>query len=288
MKKSMMGLVAGVSLVLVLAGCAAGTPAADQPASGSANPAGSNAPTGLVKEGTFTACIDPEYPPLEYYADSTGGDIIGFDADGVRAIAKLWGVDSKFEVTSFDGLMPGLQSGKCDVIFGGLYMSEERLQIADANAVMNAGPAALAAPDLAATLSKPEDLCGLKVVTQSASSNSASVEALSKKCVDDGKDAIKHTDYPKTAETVLAVLNGKADVLVETNVAAAYMSSQNEGKLTVANGVFEPDTTFGVFTPKDGKLTPEIAKALRTLYDDGTFAKIAAEYNLDASILDVY
>lgn len=287
MKKSMMGLVAGASLALLLAGCAAGAPAEEQPATDGAT-AGATAPEALVKEGAFTACIDPEYPPLEYYADSTGGDIIGFDADGVRAIAKLWGVDFKFEVTSFDGLMPGLQSGKCDVIFGGLYMSEERLQIADANAVMNAGPAALAAPELAATLKNPEDLCGLKVVSQSASSNSASVVALSDKCVADGKEPIKHTEYPKTAETVLAVLNGKSDVLVETNVGAAYMSTQNEGKLEVANGVFEPDTTFGVFTPKDGKLTPEIGKALKTLYDDGTLAEIAAEYNLDASILDVY
>jgi polar amino acid transport system substrate-binding protein len=66
------------------------------------------------------------------------------------------------------------------------------------------------------------------------------------------------------------------------------MVTQNAGLLAVATGVFDPDTTFGVFTPKDGVLTAAVAEALRALYDDGTFEKIAADYNLDASILDVY
>jgi len=282
MKKSKPGLIATVTFAFVLTGCATTTGGTTD------NGTPSNAPGGLVSANAFTACISPEYPPLEYYADSTGGEIIGFDADGIRAVADYWGVEAKFEVSSFDGLMPGLQSGRCDVIFGGLYMTEERLQIADATAIMNAGMAALAAPDLAGKLTEPSDLCGLRVVTQSASANASSAATLSEECIADGKDGITISEYPKTAETVLAVLNGKADVLVETNVAAAYMATQNEGLLAVANGVFDADTTFGVFTPKDGVLTGPLAEALRALYDDGTLAKIAADYNLDASIVDVY
>ncbi|MDI2099178.1 ABC transporter substrate-binding protein [Ruicaihuangia caeni] len=285
MNKRFAGVLAAASAALLLAGCASGgeTDTNNQGDKGT----DSSAPAGLVNDGFATACIDPEYPPLEYYEDGSGGDIIGFDADAVRALAEHWGVEPKFEVTSFDGLMPGLQSSRCDFIFGGLYMSEERLQIADAAPIMNAGPAALAAPELAAKLKSPEDLCGLKVTSQAASSNAASVDKLSEECVADGKAPIQHTQYPKTAETVLAVLNGKSDVLVETNVAAAYMATQNQGKLEVA-GVFDPDTTFGVFTRKDDQLSPAVADGLKALYEDGTWAKIAEKYNLDAEILDVY
>jgi len=283
MKFRALGLAAVAASALFLTACASAA-ASTTTASGGDN---SNAPDGLVTAGVATACIDPEYAPLEYYENGSDGEITGFDADAVRALADHWGVEAKFEVTSFDGLMPGLQSSRCDFIFGGLYMSEERLQVADAAPIMNAGPAALAAPELAAKLSKPEDLCGLRVVTQAASSNSASVAALSEKCVADGEEAIEQAEYPKTAETVLAVLNGKADVLVETNVAAAYMATQNDGKLEVA-GVFEPDTTFGVFTRKDDKLSPAVAEALEALYKDGSWAAIAEQYNLGADILDVY
>ena len=90
-----------------------------------------------------------------------------------------------------------------------------------------------------------------------------------------------------TSDTVLAVLNGKADVLVETNVAAAYMVTQNAGKLEMAGQVFDPDTTFGVFSKKGSTMTPAIATAFKALKDDGSLGKIAQKYNLDTSILEV-
>ncbi|MGA7205488.1 MAG: transporter substrate-binding domain-containing protein [Specibacter sp.] len=265
---------------LALAGCSGAS--TDNVAAGN-----SHTPKDLVNAGHVTLCIDPEYPPLEYFADGSGGDIIGFDADAGKALADYWGVKVKYEVTAFDGLMPGLQSGRCDMILGGLYTSAARLQVADAAPIMNAGPAALAAPGLAAELKSKLDLCGRKVVAQAASSNAATVAAMGDDCKKAGKSAPTLSEYPKTSDTVLAVLNGKADVLVETNVAAAYMVTQNKGKLELAGQVFEPDTTFGVFSKKGGSLTAPIAEAFKAMHTDGTLAKVAAKYNLDPTILDV-
>ncbi|POH61177.1 transporter substrate-binding domain-containing protein [Arthrobacter glacialis] len=266
--------------LLALSGCSAST--GEEAAVGN-----SNTPKDLVNAGQVTLCIDPEYPPLEYYADGSGGDIVGFDADAGRALADYWGVKIKFEVTSFDGLMPGLQSGRCDMILGGLYTSPARLEVADAAPIMNAGPAALAAPGLAGELKSKMDLCGRKVVAQAASSNAASITAMGEECTKAGKSAPILSEYPKTSDTVLAVINGKAEVLVETNVAAAYMVTQNQGKLEMANQVFDPDTTFGVFSKKGSTLTPAIAAAFKALKDDGSLAKVATKYNLDPTILDV-
>jgi ABC-type amino acid transport substrate-binding protein len=282
MRKTIYSTVAASAAVLALAGC--GSSAGGEGAAASSE----NAPSGLVNDGQATLCIDPEYPPLEYYSDGSGGDIIGFDADAGRALAEHWGVEVKFEVTAFDGLMPGLQTRRCDMILGGLYMSEERLQVADAAPIMKAGPAVLTAPGKTSELASPADLCGLTVAAQAASSNAARIQALADECQADGKEAPRLTEYPKTAETVLAVLNGKADALVETNVAASYMETQNEGKLQVAPGVFETDTQFGVFSRKGDELTPAIAEGLKALYEDGTLAEIAKKYNLDPAILDVY
>lgn len=275
---------------LVLSGCS-GAPASAGSGSGSGSSAGSGssvAPAGLIQSGTLTACIDPEYAPLESYKNGSGGDVVGFDADGVRALAKHWGVTPKFNITSFDGLMPALNAGRCDIVWSGLYQSDARKAISDSSPYMKAGPTPVAAPSVAAKLHTTEDLCGLRVVTQSASANSADVTDLSKKCVADGKKPIAHSDYPQTAQTVLAVLNGKADVLVETNVGAAYIASQNDGKLSVATGVFPSETTFGVFTRKGDKLSQSVASGLKALYDDGTLRSLAQQYKLDVSALDVY
>jgi polar amino acid transport system substrate-binding protein len=284
MNQRVLGLAAVAAAALLLSACSSG--ASD---SGASHPtdAAAKAPAGLMQAGTLSVCIDPEYAPLESYKNGSSGDVVGFDADGARALANHWGVTPKFSITSFDGLMPALNASRCDIVWSGLYQSDARKAIADSSAYMQAGPTVVAAPALAAKLKTKDDLCGLRVVTQSASANSDDVAALSKACEAAGKKPITQSNYPQTAQTVLAVVNGKADALVETNVGAAYIVSQNEGKLATAKNVFPAETTFGVFTRKGDKLSEPVATALKALYADGTFAKIAAQYKLDPASLDV-
>jgi ABC-type amino acid transport substrate-binding protein len=269
---------------LVLSGCAA-TEEAATPEDSSAT---SNAPEGLMTAGTASFCIDPEYPPMEYYAEGSGGDIIGFDADLSRAIASEWGVETEFVVTAFDGLMPGLQTMKCDILLSGLYMSEARLEVADGSSYLNAGPAILTRPGDASKFNEQLDLCGVRVASQAASANSAIIVALGEECEAAGKDAPILTEYPKVAETVLALINEKADALIETNVAAAYMVTQNDGALAAAAGeIFPPDTQFGVFTRKGDALSPAVAEALRSLNTKGVVAELAAQYGLNVADINV-
>lgn len=273
--------VVGLAL-LALFGCSA------EGGSGSIQAAGNElTPQGLAKDKVFTACIDPEYPPLEYFADGSGGKIVGFDADAFRAVADRWEVSPEFEVTSFDGLMPGLQAGRCDVIFGTLYQSAARAEVADSISLMKTGPAILTTPDRADELRQKSDLCGLRAASQVASTNTEAIQEVSDQCVADGDKPIKISEYPKTAETVLAVLNGKADLLVETDVAVAYMETQNRGRLAMLGEIFEPDTTFGVFVAKNSPLREDLTLALEALRADDTFASIAKEYNLHPTVLDV-
>lgn len=287
MKKAAASICLAAALAVTVAGCASGSNAGSSAGSTAASTGSSAGPAGLIHPGKLTACIDPEYAPLEYYKNGTDGDIVGFDADGIRALAKHWGVQTDLVVTSFDGLMPQLQSSACDVIFGGLYMTPARLQVADASAVMKAGPTVITTPALAGKIKKKTDLCGLTVAAQAASSNALTVKALSDTCTSAGKKAINLVEYPKTAETVLAVINGKADALAETNVAAAYMVTQNKGRLTIAPNVLELDTTFGVFSRKGDALSPSIASGLAALRKDGTLAGIAKRYGLDPAITEV-
>lgn len=269
---------------LVLSGCAA-TPEAPAPQD---NPATSKAPEGLMSAGFASFCIDPEYPPMEYYADGSGGEIIGFDADLSRAIAAEWEVEVRFVVTAFDGLMPGLQTMKCDILLSGLYMSEARLEVADGSPYLNAGPAILTRPGDASKFNAQLDLCGVRVASQAASANSAIIVALGDDCKAAGKEAPILTEYPKVSETVLALINEKADALIETNVAAAYMVTQNDGKLAAAAGeIFPPDTQFGVFTRKGDALSPAVASALRSLNNKGVVAELAAKYGLNVNDINV-
>ncbi len=177
--------------------------------------------------------------------------------------------------------MPALQSRRCDVLNSGLYMSEKRLAVADASPVLNTGAAIVTTPENAKSYAEATDLCGVAVTAQAASANATLIEDLKKPCEEAGEDAPKLTQYPQTSQTVLAVLNGKSDALVETDVAAAYMATKNDGKLVVVDTIFPKDTQFGVFTRKGDKLSQSVAEAVDALRADGTLAELATKYGLN-------
>ncbi|BBH68385.1 ABC transporter substrate-binding protein [Actinoplanes sp. OR16] len=242
------------------------------------------APEGLVKAGTLTVCIDPEYAPLEYYENGTSGDIIGFDADAARALAGYWGLEFATQVTTFEGLQPGLTSKRCDIIPGGLYMSEERTAVLDGVAYMQTGPALIVGTSVKTDPAAEKDLCGLTLVGQNASENLTEAKRIATAC----GSGTSVQNYPKTSDTVLAVMNGKADALIETDVAAVDIVKKSSGKLRLINGFFPPSTKFGMFANKDATITAPLSEALKALYTDGTLGKIATTYGLSTESLNVY
>lgn len=287
MKRSIIALTTAASL-LGLSAC--GSSSSDAPSgsdAAAAVKAQATAPEGLVKAGTLTVCIDPEYAPLEYYENGTSGEIIGFDADAARALAAYWGLEFATQVTTFEGLQPGLTSKRCDIIPGGLYMSEERTAVLDGVAYMQTGPALIVGTSVKTDPAAEKDLCGVTLVGQNASENLTEAKRIAADCEKAGtKTSVQQ--YPKTSDTVLAVMNGKAGALIETDVAAVDIVKKSSGKLRLINGFFPPSTKFGMFANKDAAITAPLGEALKALHADGTLGKIAENYGLSTSSLDVY
>jgi len=54
------------------------------------------------------------------------GELIGFELDVGRKLAKDMGVDAEFTPTAWDGIIPALVSGKFDVIISGMSITAQR------------------------------------------------------------------------------------------------------------------------------------------------------------------
>src|SRR5687767_2217672 len=67
-------------------------------------------------DGILTNCVDPAFPPMEYYKDQNADQPIGFDIDLTTEVANRLGVEAEFIPLEFTGLLPGLQSGRCDIV----------------------------------------------------------------------------------------------------------------------------------------------------------------------------
>ena len=106
--------VAGMVAVAALAaGCGSDGDSAESTGGGASAPAeGKAADVELIRDGELTACVDPTYPPLEYYG--TNKEFTGYDIAMARAVSEKLGVEPVFKAMAFSGILPALDAGRCD------------------------------------------------------------------------------------------------------------------------------------------------------------------------------
>ncbi len=81
--------------------------------------------TGVMAQ-KYVVGTNATFPPFESVED---GEIVGFDIDLVKEIAKLKGFEVEFRDVSFDSLIPGLASGSFDIVAAGMTATEERKKV---------------------------------------------------------------------------------------------------------------------------------------------------------------
>jgi polar amino acid transport system substrate-binding protein len=244
-------------------------------------------PTSLLKAGELSNCVDIEYSPMEYYAESDPDTPIGFDVESFQAVAKEMGLTAKIVPTGFDGLIPALQAKRCDIVWTALYINDTRLEVADAVAYYATSQGIMVPVGNPKNIKSATDLCGKKVSIQGGGLVQERITAASKDCTDAGNAAIDWAAYPKVADEYQQIIVGRVDAVWEIDTSMADFMGKNAGKFEIAY-LLDKDNTFGVYYGK-GKtdLGTALTSALKALKDDGTLAGIATKYNLDPANLSV-
>lgn len=86
-------------------------------------------PEGLTYEnGTLVMATNATFPPYEYYEDN---QIVGIDADMMKAVADKLNYDLKIEDMEFDSIITAVVGGKADVGVAGMTVTEDRLKNID-------------------------------------------------------------------------------------------------------------------------------------------------------------
>lgn len=286
-------LALAIAAILVAACTPAGSGSPSEAASEAAS-AGESAvaippPTSLITAGQLVDCVDIEYPPLEYFETSDVTDpnlAIGFDVDAAKAVAGRLGLQITIRNTAFDALIPDLTAGRCDIVWSGLFISDDRIAVADATPYMATGHVVMVVKGNPEGISTADDLCGKTVAIQTGGLvETVSAEA-STACTDAGNPAIEIQGYAKVADEFQQIVLGRAVAIWETQEAVADWMTRNPDKYEVAF-VASQDKTYGIYRQQEhDDIGDAIAAALRAGKEDGTLAAIAETYNLDPATLD--
>ncbi|MEU5163477.1 ABC transporter substrate-binding protein [Streptomyces sp. NPDC020875] len=252
-----------------------GGSAADPAASGKS--AAELVPADIREKGVLRVATAVGYPPMEMYKPGTT-ELTGVDPDLARAVADRLGLKLELTNAAFDGLIPGLQSGRFDLVMSSMTDSPERRKAVDFVDYFRTGGVVMTKKGNPEGINSLEDLCGKAVVLAKGSSNLAIGQKQNAQCAQ--KMRISQSEDAPTG--LLQLDSGRAvATIVDYPVAAMFVKEK---------GVYEALPTqygsapWGIAVAKnESGLRDAVQKALQGLIDDGGYRKILDSYGVGGS-----
>jgi polar amino acid transport system substrate-binding protein len=272
---------AALALALAATGC--GGDDSDEAGSQSAGGSSASAPAPIADAGKITACMDVSFPPMEYFESAGSREPVGFDVDLVSAIAKEWGVTPQFSPTAFDGLLPALSGGRCDVVASGIFVTPERTATFPAVPYYKSRRVLLVKEGNPEGIKALEDLSGKTAATQVSTEYEKTLRKLDKDLKSQGKPGITVQTYPKASDAVQQLVVGRAVAVYTQDTEAAFRSKAQPGQFEIAFA--DPSAeTFGMYVRKDQtELSDGLKTAVEKMRQDGSLAEIAKRWGLPES-----
>ncbi len=177
----------------------------------------------ILQRGELRVGLEAGYMPFEM--KDKQGQIIGFDVDMMKAMAKAMGVKLKLVPTAWDGIIAGLLTGKYDIIASGMTVTQKRnLKVNFATPYISIGQTILANKKYAGKTWEDIDKVGNTVVTKLGVTGEIATRKMFKHA--------KIRTFDTEADAIQEVMNGKADAFVyDKPYNAIFYAAKGKGKL---------------------------------------------------------
>jgi ABC-type amino acid transport substrate-binding protein len=220
------------------------------------------------ERGALRVGMDAAYPPFENVNEQN--EIVGFDVDLAREIARRLDLDIEFVNIPYDSLYDSLVTGQVDMLVSALIAAYEYEAKADYSIpYFNAGQH-LVVP-AGAPIRGMEDLDGRTLAVEVGSGGDVEARKWERRLAD-----LDVERYPDPGAALLAVLSDDADAALVDGISARLAAGEQPG-LAVAAAV--TDELFAVAVhPDSDDLLEHVNDALEDMFDDGTIDALLATW----------
>lgn len=219
------------------------------------------------------------YPPMEVWAKD-GKTQIGVDPSLGRAIARVLGVKITMSDEDFNAQIPGLLTGRYDIVMSSMTDSKEREKKVTFVDYVQAGAGFLVHEGNPQGIEGPDDMCGKTVSVVDNGSSLTFTEGYSKDCTKAGKEPINILRLTGDQEALLALKSGRADLNLTDWVVAASEGADPKHKVDAIQ-LPGTESPWGIaMNPKNTELISAVQGALDKLIEGGEYGKILEAYNM--------
>lgn len=222
----------------------------------------------------FVVGLDDSFPPMGFKDES--GELVGFDIDLAREVAKKMDMDVEFKPQDWDGIELSLNKGDIDVIWNGYSITEERKKSVAFSDPYLANRQILVVKDDSEYKAMDE----LKDKTLGIQLGSSAEKALNNHA--DFKDSLKEIkSYSNNVEALLDLDAGRVDVVLVDEVVAKYFIAKKDGHYKVLDGDLGKEE-YGIGLRKnDTEFLEKLNKALEEVKNSDEGVKISEEWFTD-------
>lgn len=228
----------------------------------------------IKSKGKLVVGTSADYPPYEFHAIKDGkDDIVGFDIDIAKEVAKDLGVELEVKDMDFDGLLVALQAGKVDMVFAGMTPTDERKENADFSDIYyTATHRFILRSGEEGSVKSFDDLKDKKIGVQKGSIQ----EGIAK----DNFDAANIKSLAKVTDLVLDLKNNKVDaILIEEGVAKINCDKNKD--IAISDFVVKDEDGGAAIALKKGstELQTEVNKTISKLKEEDKITKFVSDAN---------
>lgn len=244
------------------------------------NNAGGNTPAnesqGSANTGTASkkliVGLSADFPPYEFKIKNENGDneIVGFDVEIAKEIAKDLGAEVEFKDMLFDSLLNELDSGRVDLVISGLSPKPERAKQVDLSQIYyKAEQSVVSVTKDKDKYNTMESMEGLKIGVQKGSIQEDIAKTIT---------GAKLTSLGKINDIIMQLKSGRVDVaIIEGPVAESFVKNVEGISITDAKPVTE-DEGYVVGVKKGNKeMLDQVNATLDRLIGDGSIDKFVTE-----------
>ncbi|GAT06759.1 serine/threonine protein kinase StpK7 [Mycolicibacterium fortuitum] len=291
-------VIAGAT-VLVAALCAVGIwqlrgsdPDRVANAAGSAGSGPVQAPTGAVDKiaktvpadirdsGRLVVGVNVPYAPNEF--KNSSGEIVGFDIDLMKAVARTMGLVPDFRETGFEGILPSVADGNFNVGMSSMTDTAEREQQVDFVTYFEAGTLWARR---AGSSADPGSPCGLRVgVAYSTIQDTQEIPAKSDACVAAGLPPVEKVVRTHQDEVTAALIAGEVDAMTADSPVTGFAIKLSGSALEPAGEVFD-SAPYGWPVAKGSGLAESLRLALEHVMSTGEYRTIATMWGVEKGMI---
>lgn len=225
----------------------------------------------IKNKGKFVVGLDDSFPPMGFRSEKE--EIVGFDIDLAKEVAKRMKLNVEFKTVEWDGVIGSLNNGDIDLIWNGLTITENRKkQIEFSNPYLENKQIIVVNKE--SNIGSKKGLKGKIVGVQMGSS---SYEAFSKD-EEISNNVVETKKYSKNTEALMDLEAKRIDAVVVDEVVGRYYISKKPGLYKVLSEDFGREQ-YGVgFRKEEIEFKKEVDKILDQMKKDGTTESISKKW----------